>query len=389
MTQTHKLPLPDIAAQQLSMTLQQHIQSAIHQHNGWLRFDLFMQHCLYYPGLGYYQNTLPKLGAAGDFVTAAEISPLYAATFANHIAEVLIQTTGDCLEFGAGSGQFAVDLLKQLQQRQHLPKRYFILETSATLQQRQRQLIHQQIPALIDRVHWLAQLPDNFTGAIIANEVCDAMPVRSFQIGAGQIVERGIGLIGQGELAWQTQPVQDAAILASLQAVSNEIPNFGFITEVNQTALAWVNTLAERLAHGAIFIADYGYPFQDYFHVSRAEGGIHCHYRHQVHDDVFFWPGLQDITAHLNFSELAEAAYVAGLTVSAFQTQRDFLISGEILTLIQSEQPTLAQVAALKQLLLPNMMGERFKVLTLTREIALPRLQQGDQRQRLASSYEQ
>ncbi len=382
-----KLPVPDLLAQQHSAKLEALIVEKIQATDGKITFADYMQTCLYQPGLGYYSAGLSKIGAAGDFVTAPEISSLFSQAFARHIADVLMQTGGDCLEFGAGSGKMAGDILLQLAQWQCVPDHYYIIEASADLRVKQQQYLSEKLGELFGKVVWLDKLPDHFTGAVLANEVCDAMPVHSLLFEEAGIFERYIGWDGQ-QLIWQTGPLSTPMLNDKAACISHLLTTRPFNCEVNLYAGAWLDSLAAILEQGAIFIIDYGHTANDYFHASRANGGIRCHYQHQAHDEPLILPSLQDITAHVNFTDLAETAYQAGLNVSGLQNQSDFLLAGEILNLAQQQElddfQQLQQSAALKRLLLPEQMGGIFKVLTLSKNLqTLLRCQPGDLRWQL------
>lgn len=382
-----KLPAPDPVAQQHSAQLLHLIVDHIQSHDGKISFADYMQMCLYQPGLGYYSAGLSKIGAAGDFVTAPEISPLFSQALARHIADVLQQSGGDCLEFGAGSGKMAVDILQQLAQWDCLTTHYFIIEASADLRLRQQKYLSENLGDIFEKVIWLDKLPAQFTGVIVANEVCDAMPVHSLLFDQQGVSERYISHHDQ-QLSWQNGPISQQRLAEKARSIAPQLTTKPFITEVNLFTDAWLNSLAQCLQQGAIFIIDYGHTAGDYFHASRANGGLRCHYRHQVHDDVFWLPGLQDLTAHVNFSDLAETAHGAGLDVAGLQSQADFLLAGDILSLAQQQAiddlQQIQQSAALKRLLLPDQMGAMFKALSLTKNLLpLSRCQQGDLRWQL------
>lgn len=361
------------------------IVDAIKTSGGQISFADYMQHCLYHPGLGYYSAGLSKIGRHGDFITAPEISPLFSRALATQVADALTQIPlGECLEFGAGTGRMAVDLLSQLAATDALPVRYYIIEASADLRERQHQLIASELGAVAERVVWLTQLPEDFRGVIVANEVCDAMPVHQIQFADEGIYERCISWQDH-QLQWRLSPLSSATLSAIATQLTPKLPELPFTCEINLHATAWLASLADCLQQGAIFIIDYGHADRDYFQPQRASGSLRCHLQHHVHDEPLLLPGLQDITAHVNFTALAETAVAHGLQVSGYQRQVDFLLAGDITDLAQQQThdhfAQLQQAAALKRLLLPEQMGELFKVLTLTRQLAtLPRLQPGDLR---------
>ncbi|MCX4192394.1 class I SAM-dependent methyltransferase [Methylophaga sp. OBS1] len=390
MTDSITIAADDPQAQDYSDQLRQQIAARIKQQGGWLSFADYMHDCLYRPGLGYYSAGSHKLGAGGDFTTAPELTPLFGRAIAFHIADVGCQLGRfDVLEFGAGSGKLVIDVLLQLDTLNCLPDHYFILETSADLQQRQKAVVKTQIPALADRVVWLTDLPCDFQGVVLANEVCDAMPVHLLTFTEDNVEEQGISL-SQDEFTWQSRAIDDPRLLEIATDIRQQIGDQVYRTEVNLFARDWLLSVADRLSQGAIFIIDYGYPFAEYYRPDRIQGTLRCYYRQQAHDDPFVLPGLQDITAHVDFTALAEQALSSGLDVAGFHEQSDFLLAGDITLLAaQLEQESnpvdwLQHSAALKQLLMPGAMGHQFKVLSLCRDLdLLPRLQRQDRRYQL------
>lgn len=349
-----------------------------------------MQRCLYQPGFGYYSAGSHKLGQGGDFTTAPEISPLFGYAVASQVHDALQQCTSKhILEFGAGSGQLAIAMLTQLESLNALPERYFILEISADLQARQQQLIEQQRPDLADRVEWIQTLPDAFNGVMLANEVCDAMPVHLLRLTTSGMFERGVS-IENGNFIWQHKKLAHPRLIAFAERINKPSQAVDYLTEVNLNAIDWMQTAAASLQQGAIFIIDYGYPFNDYYAAERAQGTLRSYYRQQAIDDPLQLPGLQDISAHVDFTTLAETALEGGCHVAGFHEQGDFLVAGNI-TQIAAELEAnsdaltwLQHSAALKQLLMPHVMGYQFKVLSLSKAIELlPRLQLQDRRYQL------
>lgn len=383
------LTAADATAQAHSNQLKQLIIETIRQSDGFISFAHYMQLCLYAPGLGYYSAGSHKLGAGGDFTTAPEISPLFGASLARHVQRILPQLEyKNILEFGAGSGKLAVDLLDQMQRDEITFDHYYIVDTSADLKQRQQQLLAQKHPDLLSKIIWLEQMPAEFEGVIIANEVCDAMPVQLIQFTEEAVVEQGISEI-KGEFCWQSRPLP-SSLAAKADEIRQHLSATPYLTEINLQAPAWVSTIANSLVRGAVFIIDYGYSFNEYYCADRSQGTLMCFFQQQAHQNPLLLPGLQDITAHVDFTALAEAAVASGLNVSAYQAQADFLMAGDITMLaaeLQQQCATeswLQHSAALKQLLLPGQMGERFKVLTLSKALApLDALQWHDLRHQL------
>lgn len=346
---------------------------------GLLPFDRFMELALYAPGLGYYVAGAAKFGPAGDFVTAPEVSPLYGGCIASQAVEVLQRLGGgDILEFGAGNGTLAVQVLTDLQRWESLPRRYLILEPSPDLQMRQRELIAARLPHLAGRCEWLASLPRGFRGLVLANEVLDAMPVHRFAIGhGGEPLEIFVGE-RDGALIEVAAPVRSVGLAAAVGAIqrSGLAQRPGYRSEVNLHLRPWFAAVGACLDAGLVLVIDYGYPASAYYQPDRSMGTLMCHWRHQAHANPFSNLGLQDIGAHVDFSAAARVAVQAGLRIAGFATQAQFLIGCGIDRLMGEAtgrgvpEPDLAQ--AVKRLLLPAAMGERFKVLALSRGVPGP-----------------
>jgi SAM-dependent MidA family methyltransferase len=354
------LPTPAPEALAASAALRERIAAEISDHGGWIPFARYMELALYAPGLGYYAGGAEKLGTAGDFVTAPELGSLFGRTLARQVAELLPQG-GELLEFGAGSGALAAALLGELDSA------YRILETSAALRARQR-------ARLGERAGWLQGLPERFRGVMLANEVLDAMPVHALAWRDAGVFERGVSE-SAGTLAWAERPAE-GELLEEARKIDVPAP---YESEIGLAACAWMRSVAARLDEGALLIIDYGFPRAEYYHPQRAMGTLMCHYRHRAHGDVFFHPGLQDITAHVDFSALAEAASEAGLEVLGYASQAQFLVNcgiTEVLGQANAEQALhyapLASEA--NKLLSPAEMGELFKVLAVGRAVKQPLL---------------
>ncbi len=331
-----------------------------------------MAEVLYAPGLGYYsagsiklaaRNTQDQAGLAGDFVTAPELSPAFGRTLAHQIAQVFADCTDPkILEFGAGSGQLAHDILEELKTLGFHPQ-YNILELSADLKQRQQQAL----APWGEQVRWIDDPGPAFEGIILANEVLDAMPVHIVGFDQdGQAIERGVIWTDDG-FAWQDQPA--SALLAdTLKARLPVLP--GYITELNLAAEAWMQQITEWLNKGVALLIDYGFTASEFFHPQRRSGTLMCHIQHTVHDNPFFAPGLQDITAHVDFSAMAAAAHRSGLAVMGFTSQARFLINAGLAT--QAARLTRHEARALEKLVSEAEMGELFKVLAVGKQIDLP-----------------
>jgi SAM-dependent MidA family methyltransferase len=373
------LPQPASDAVDLSASLGGLVSSEIEAAGGAIRFSRYMELCLYAPGLGYYSAGQRKFGAGGDFVTAPEVSVLFGRCLARCCAEVL-QPAGsrDILEFGAGSGRLAVDLLGELDALDCLPRRYFILERSADLQQRQQQLLTRELPQLVERVVWLDRLPPaGFRGVMLANEVLDAMAVERFHWHGTAAMQYFVAQ-GAAGFEWLERPVETLRLQTAIDdlVAACQLPA-GYVSEINLSLGPWLHSVAGRLEEGLLLLLDYGYVRDEYYHPQRSSGTLMCHYRQRAHADPFLWPGLQDITAHVDFTAVAEAASAAGLTVSGYTSQAWFLLDCGLEGLLQDAGPTdsvaylqLAQQA--KTLILPGEMGERFKSIALTRGIEQP-----------------
>jgi SAM-dependent MidA family methyltransferase len=378
-TATPAQPAADPAAARHSARLTALVRAEIAAAGGLLPFDRFMDLALYAPGLGYYVAGTAKFGAGGDFVTAPEVSPLFGAAVATQCAEVLQRLGGgDLLEFGAGSGALAVSVLAELERLGALPGRYRILELSPELQSRQRQGLAAEIPHLAGHCEWLSGLPVGMRGVVLANEVLDAMPVHRFRIGPGAEPLEVFVADREGTLAEVTGPIRSAGLaeaIASLQGAGlAQVP--GYSSEINLRIAPWVRALGASLTAGLALLIDYGNPTAAYYQPDRTMGTLLCHRRHQTHGDPYREVGLQDITADVDFGAVANAATAAGLEVAGFATQAHFLIGCGIDRLLTagagSVAETLHQTQAVKQLMLPSAMGERFKVLALARGVAGP-----------------
>ncbi len=380
------LPLPNAALQAQSETLLKLIQTRIRAEDGWLSFLDYMNMALYTPELGYYTSGAPLFGEAGDFVTAPELTPLFAQTLSTQVNEIL--STGALkyvLEIGAGSGRMAVDLLQSLESKQALPERYYILELSAELKVRQQHTLKTCIPNLFDRVQWLNALPSQFEGLVLANEVLDAMPVALISHQNGQWFERGVGLNENDALSWVERAIPTHFQTALAPLPLHVSPDQTYLTELHLPAQAWVKDLARTLKKGVILFIDYGYSASQYYLPARNQGSLQCFYQHRVHNDPLLWPGLCDITSFVDFTAIAQAGYDAGLDVQGFTTQAQFLLNCGLLDCLAQQGdpdqiPYLKAARAVQRLIAPGDMGETFKVLILSKNYTAPLLglQQGN-----------
>jgi SAM-dependent MidA family methyltransferase len=326
---------------------------------------------LYAPGLGYYSAGAAKFGAAGDFVTAPELGFVFARCLARALAPVLCGTCGDVLELGPGSGALAAELLAELERLDALPARYFLLERSADLRERQRERILRHCPHLQDRCTWLDAPPtETWCGALIANEVVDALPVRAFALRADGLFARTVGVDESGRFEWREIPA-DAALrdaVAHVVADASALPR-PYVSEICPMLAPWFAEITRNLQHGAAWFVDYGYSRADYYSPQRSSGTLRCHRRQRAHDDPLILPGLQDITAHVDFDALIEAGAAGGFAVEMHESQAQFLILNgldEVFAEAYANAPDEAARYALaqqvKRLTLPGQMGEAFRV---------------------------
>jgi SAM-dependent MidA family methyltransferase len=369
------LPAPAPAALAHSGQLLTEIRRRIEAAGGWLSFARFMEAALYAPGLGYYVAGTRKFGAQGDFVTAPELTPLFAQALARQAAEIMSLSAPHILEAGAGSGRLAVDLLRALAARDALPKTYDILELSPDLRERQRQTLQQEAPHLLERVRWSDDLPERFSGLVLGNEVLDAIPVHRVQWQEERIVECGV-VYADGALQWRARAA-DGRLLAEAERIARTCrPPPGYTSEIALAGPAWAAAWGERLERGCLLLFDYGFPQREFYHPDRNRGTLMCHYRHYAHPDPFYLPGLQDITAHVDFTALIATAHPAGLSLSGYTTQAQFLINcgllDDLAALEPGTVPYLTAASAAQKLIAPQEMGELFKVIALGKKINSP-----------------
>ncbi len=341
------------------------------EEQGDMPFVEFMQQALYAPYFGYYSAGLQKFGVTGDFVTAPELTPLFGQTLARQCKEILVTLSTPVLfEFGAGSGRLCIDLLKELERLDCLPKAYHILELSANLRHRQLALIEQEIPHLVQRINWLDRWPTQcFNGVILANEVVDAMPVHRFLQTTEGLLESFVGLDAQGQLIELFKPCTNQRLLTYLEKILPSHPS-PHLSEANLFIDDWIKQCFTMLNQGAMLIIDYGFPRHEYYHPDRHTGTLMCHYQHHAHPNPLLHLGEQDITAHVDFTHIAEAAQAAGFHIAGYCNQASFLLANGLLSLVENlsdERERLRTLAAVKQLIQPSEMGELFKVIALTK----------------------
>jgi len=374
--------VPDIDAQAHSAHLREIIQEQIFAAGGAIPFSRFMELCLYAPGLGYYSAGAAKFGAAGDFVTAPELGPLFAACVADAVAPVLQQLGpgAEFVELGGGSGAFAEVALKKFLALDALPARYAILEPSADLRQRQRERLQERLPPLLyELVEWLDAPPQqSWNGVLFANEVVDALPTPRFSLRDGEVFEEHVALDGEGRFIRSDRPA-DALLAAATRHVERQLPAAfadGYRSELLPQLPYWVQAVVGGMQRGALLFIDYGHPRAEYYQPQRSAGTLRAFRRHHVSDDVFAWPGLQDITASVDFTALAEAGEGAGFDFSGYCSQASFLIGNGLaanLAAAEARAPDEAARYALrqqaKQLTLPDAMGEHFQAIGFQRDV--------------------
>jgi SAM-dependent MidA family methyltransferase len=363
------LPEPDAAARAHSGRVVAAVRGDIDAAGGFVPFARYMQLVLYAPGLGYYVAGARKFGADGDFVTAPEMTPLFAQALAVPVAAILAASRSrEFVELGAGSGALAADLLTALAAADASPSSYRILEVSPDLRERQRAAIAQRAPAQLARVEWIDAVPATIDGAIVLNEVLDAVPPHLVSRRGNLYFERGVAW--NDGLQWAERPLTDPALRA---LAAERFPAKGdFTSEINPAAEALVELLARRMTGGALLAIDYGFPQREYYHEQRSDGTLMAHYRHRALADPFLWPGLADLTAHVDFTAMALAGERGGLTVVGYGPLAAFLVGAGILDRLRERgEPTspayLLEAAAAQKLLSPAEMGELFKVLALAR----------------------
>ena len=368
------LPAPDSDALAASHALQHRIAAAIAGAGGAIAFDRFMELALYAPDLGYYSGGAAKLGKDGDFTTAPEMSPLFGATLARAAAAIIAQSAPKLLEFGAGTGKLARDVLTALAADGVQVESYTIIELSGELRARQQEALRD-----FPQVRWLDDFPASFTGVVLANEVLDAMPVSLVKTAGGAWRELLV-TVADGAFAY-VERTPGAALAAHLAAQLPDpatLPD-GYLTESHPVAAGFMASLARMLAagQGAAILVDYGFPAHEYYHPQRDTGTLMCHYRHHAHGDPFYLPGLQDITAHVDFTAMALAAQDHGADVLGYMSQASFLVGAGIGELLLQTDPAdamryLPQANAVQKLVSPAEMGELFKVLVVGHGVALP-----------------
>ncbi len=372
--QTASLPIPDESSAEHSALVAEHIRDRIRSAGGQISFAEFMHEALYAPGLGYYSAGATKFGADGDFITAPEVSTIFGNVVARQCAEVLTaDDAGGVLEFGAGTGKLAADMLQAFDRLGAMPTKYSILEVSADLRQRQESLLRREVPQFVDRVSWVTDMPQNHRGVIVANEVLDALPVARFVRRNGAVFELGVGL--RDDEFVQVESPAAALLAAAVAEIETELGRAfvdGYISEVSLAAPAWIADIGDCLQQGVVFLFDYGVTRREYYAPDRSDGWLRCHFRHHAHSNPYVYPGIQDLTAWVDFSAVAGAAVSNGLDIVGYLTQSQFLMGGGLNAEMQNfaELPLQQQLelsGQIKTLTLPGEMGENFKCIALGR----------------------
>ncbi|MBB3261796.1 SAM-dependent MidA family methyltransferase [Paraburkholderia bannensis] len=378
------LPVPEPIALAQSEALAATLRAEIAAAGGWLPFDRYMERALYAPGLGYYSGGSRKFGLladdGSDFVTAPEMSPLFAATLARAVGEALAASgTRALMEFGAGTGRLAAGMMLALEASGVPFDSYAIVDLSGELRERQRETIAQRAPHLLERVQWLDALPAIFEGVVVGNEVLDAMPVRLFARKDAVWHERGVAVNDAGALVFSDRPAMSGLDANWAQSVPGSVlaaieGSDDYIAETHEAALAFTRTVCAMLTRGAAFFIDYGFPHSEYYHPQRVQGTLMCHYRHRAHDDPFLYPGLQDITAHVEFTGIAQAGVETGADLLGYTSQARFLMNAGITEVLGEIDVSdvarfMPAANAVQKLVSEAEMGELFKVIAFSRGI--------------------
>lgn len=365
-------PLPSPAAQQSSANLQILLAEEIGKHGNWIPFSRFMELVLYAPQYGYYTGGSHKIGNDGDFITAPTLTPLFARTLARQLQELLPQTAGNIYEFGAGTGQLAADLLNSLSDGIN---RYYIIEISPELAARQKNLIQTLVPQAAQKVVHLSALPETFDGIIVGNEVLDAMPVEIIRKDEGGLFEHIGVCLDNGRFAYSARPLNDPSLSASASLYFPQT-DFPYTGELHPQQYAFIRTLASKLEHGCMIFIDYGFDAAQYYHPQRNQGTLIGHYRHHVIHNPFDFIGLSDLTAHVNFTDIAQAGTDGGLDLIGYLPQSHFLLNLGITGLLAQTGQTdsaayIREAAAVQKLIDQHEMGELFKVIAFGKNIGI------------------
>jgi SAM-dependent MidA family methyltransferase len=355
----------------LSEQLKTKIIQFIHSNQGWMSFDRFMDFALYDPELGYYTGALRKFGEKGDFVTASEISNFFAKTLCIQFKEIFQSVSRSIIEIGAGSGQFALQVIQSLSSDHENINHYFILEISPSLRKQQYELLTKNLPShLFSKIQWIDEIPKEYEGIIFCNEFLDALPVELIKKDSGMYYQKGIG-IENDLLVWKEKPIDDISNYEEIDL--KNLPD-DYVAEYPLYIKNWLKKISQSLKKGIVFIIDYGFNQREHFHEQRSQGTLMCHFKHYAHDNPLIQVGIQDITTHVNFSYVAREASKLGLNITGFISQANFLINCGILNLLETinlEDRALymKSVSEVQKLLSPSEMGDLFKVMTLEKNI--------------------
>ena len=366
------LPEPDAHSASHSERVTAFICERIGEAGGDISFAEYMQYALYAPGLGYYTAGATKFGAAGDFITAPEVSSVFGRIVARQCAEVLTRVNGgEILEYGAGSGKLAVDVLECLAELDALPSAYRILEVSADLRERQEEYVHQHAPDLAKLVTWLGAPPESICGVIVANEVLDALPVERFIRRDAGVKQQRVSAGDHGfEFVESPAPERLASEVEQIEReIGEQLPD-GYVSEVCMAVPDWIGQLSRSLREGVVFLFDYGVSRREFYARERSDGWLRCHFRHHAHNNPLILTGIQDLTAWVDFTSVAAAAVEAGFDVAGFSAQAQFLMAGGLDAEMQgfemlSLEAQLELSQQIKTLTLPGEMGEHFKCMAL------------------------
>mgnify|MGYP001760519007 CR=1 len=362
------LPLPATSEQHISLVLTEKIRTAVTENAGFLPFDDYVRYVLYTPGLGYYSSKETVIGQHADFITAPNLHPIFARTLAHAIAPVLVQSEGIIYELGAGTGEMAVELLQALPEI----KRYAILDVSPVLKEKQRAVIEQKVPHYKNKVDFLDTLPKKINGFILGNEVLDALPFSLVRKNEGHYEEVGVGLNGYDNLQLKSRPLHDPILLQEADNYLAHVPP-PYESELHLEQKALIRTLSQRLETGAALFIDYGFDAAQYYHPDRTTGTMMLHYRGHSLTDPFFYPGLADLTCHVNFSAIAEAAVEGGSDLIGYASQSNVLLNLGIVEFLEQQNPSsltyIKTAQAIKILINPHEMGELFKIIAFGKNI--------------------
>ena len=349
------------------MSLENIISKTIKDNNNPIGFDIFMNLALYHHQFGYYRSHKTIFGHKGDFITAPETSDLFGFCLAKQCKQVLNQ--GNILEFGAGSGILAAQILFELGKQNSLPEKYSIIELSAQLKKIQQETLKRTLPEIYDRVEWLTELPTNFKGVVIANEVLDAFPVKRVTLSNNHFYELGVDF-KDNCFQWKRF---EYPYLESVVPDGDDLPE-GYTTEINLQSDGWIKSLYNLMSEGVVLLIDYGMSQSEYFHPQRSDGTVKCFHKHKSNNNPFIHIGDQDITASVNFTDIAKSSIDAGFKVDGYSTQSMFLISLGIENFLVEEKDKKNKIKLaqeIKQLVMPGAMGEVFKVMALTKKQAV------------------